>query len=239
MTASRTLAAAALLALGSLALSGCAGSADPGDAPDPGRTGSVGSEIEVEAGWLDGGRAIALVTHGSSTCLPVVTDVQLQPDGAVAVSLSDPDGATVCTRDYVPRAVLVGLPGGVDTTAELDVVVTYGDTGRGETDLDPYTGGAVEEFSPSAGWIDDDQFAVLTWGSSTCAPVVESAAATSPTEIALTFAAFPETQPCTSDMAPRVALATVTGVDDDQAVSVTLSGGGSEFATPVTIPISG
>jgi len=232
MTTSRAMAAAALLALGALTLAGCAGE-QTGAGSDPG-----GSEIEVDAGWVDGGRMIALVTQGSSTCVPTATDVTVAADGTLDVTLHDPEGDVVCTRDYVPRATLVGLPEGVDAGAQLDIVVTYGDAGRGEADLDAYAGAPVAEYSPSAGWIDDDQFAIVTWGSSSCAPVIESVDATSAAEVAVTFVTPAEDQVCTADMAGRVVLATVQGVEDDEA-TVTLTGGGPEFAQPVTIPIYG
>lgn len=233
MTISRVVVAAASLALGALALAGCAGQ---GPAGSGGTDATSGAEIEVEAGWLDGGRAIALVTQGSSTCVPTASEVALQADGTVAVTLEDPAGDAVCTRDLVPRATLVELPAGADPGAELAVVVTYGDA-RGETDLDAYTGDPVEEYAPSAGWVDDGQFAVLTWGSSSCAPVVESVEATSSSEVLVTFVTPPADQACTMDMAPRVVLATVEGVEDD-AATLTLIGGGPEFADGVTIPIS-
>ena len=40
------------------------------------------------------------------------------------------------------------------------------------------------------------------------------------------------------DMGPRIALVSVDGVDDDAAVTLTLTGG-SDFADPVTVPIEG
>lgn len=237
MSARRTLALFALIGAGALALAGCASSP-----ATPSSSGSgapvVGGELEeVDAGWLDGGRMVALVTQGSSTCVPTATDVTLQADGSVAVTLEDPAGNVACTRDYVPRASLVALPDGVNAGAELDLVVTYGEA-RGDTDLDAYSGAAVAEFSPSAGWIDDDQFAILTWGSSSCLPVVESVAADTASSATVVFAEPAADQVCTMDMAPRVTLAQVDGVDDDNA-TVTLTGGGAEFATPVTIPIAG
>lgn len=238
MSTRRTLALFALIGAGALALAGCA-SAGPAPASSGSGAGApvAGGELEVDAGWLDGGRMVALVTQGSSTCIPTASDVTLQADGSVAVTLEDLPADGACTRDYVPRASLVALPDGVDAGAELDLVVTYGDA-RGDTDLDAYDGAAVEEFSPSAGWIDDGQFAILTWGSSSCAPVVASVTADSATAATVAFVEPAADQVCTMDMAPRVTLAQVDGVDDDNA-TVTLTGGGVEFATPVTIPIAG
>ena len=68
--------------------------------------------------------------------------------------------------------------------------------------------------------------------------VVESVAADTASSATVVFAEPAADQVCTMDMAPRVTLAQVDGVDDDNA-TVTLTGGGAEFATPVTIPIAG
>jgi len=226
----RSLSAAALLAAGLLTLAGCAtGSAAPGGAPDAASE-SVG--LDVDAAWLAGGSLIALVTHGSSSCVPIAADATLD-DGVLVVTLEDPEAGTPCTRDLVPRATLVGVPEGVDATKELDIQVSYGDV-WGETDLDAYAGGAVEDYTPSAGWVDDDVFAILTWGSSSCAPQIESVDAEG-AEVTVTFATPDPATVCTMDMAPRVALAAVSGVDG--AATVTLTGG-FEFAEPVTIPIA-
>lgn len=225
MTSRRTLALLALLGAGALVLSGCAGDADsPADVPD-----DVSNELEVDAGWLDGGRMVALVTQGSSTCVPTASDVAVQADGSVAVTLVDPE-AQACTRDLVPRASLVQLP--EDVAGEVELVVTYGDL-RGDTDLDAYSGGDVAEFTPSAGWIDDDQLVVLTWGSSGCVPVVQDAAAEG-NQITVTFVDPPADQICTSDMAARATLVQIPGADDD-VVDLTLTGG--DFSTPVKLQI--
>lgn len=234
----RTASTLALLGAGMLLLAGCVGTTGsmtpPAATPGSGNESApVSSELEVDAGWLGGGALIALVTEGSSSCVPAASDVAVQADGSIAVTLTDPEGVP-CTRDLVPRASVVALPDGVDAGQDLDIVVTYGDA-RGETDLDAYTGGAVDEYTPSAGWVDDDMFAILTWGSSSCPPVVESVTVDGPAAVTVTFATPPADQVCTMDVAPRVTLVTADGADDDNAM-VTLTGG-PEFETAVTIPI--
>lgn len=189
---------------------------------------------DVEAAWLDGGRGVGLVTYGSSSCLPVVGE-PTYADGVLTVDISDPDGEA-CTRDLVPRGSYVGVPEGVDPTRELEIVVTgtYAD----DTDLDGLEGEIVvpEEFAPSAGWADDDMMLVLSWGSSTCPPVWESAEAAG-SEVLVSFAEPVSDQVCTADMAPRVTVVAVTGdVDDDAAVTAVLSGG--EFAD-IRVPVLG
>jgi hypothetical protein len=156
----------------------------------------------------------------------------------VTVELTDPD-ATACTRDYVPRASLVTLPAGVDPTTDLRVVVTG--TYAGEASLAGDAGlagipGGMTEYLPSAGWYDHGGFLVLSWGSSTCAPQLESAEATGTDEVTATFATPPADQVCTADMAPRVTVAEVADVKEGADVQVVLTGG--EF-DDVTIPIAG
>lgn len=133
--------------------------------------------------------------------MPTASDVTLQADGSVAVTLVDPPADTACTRDLAPRATAVQLPEGANGDDELQLVVTDGDF-RGDTDLDAYAGGPVEECTPSAGRVDDGLFALLTWGSSTCAPAVQDAAVSDGNQITVTFVDPPADKVCTADMAP-------------------------------------
>lgn len=245
--APRSLSLLALLGAGVLLFAGCAsGTAGAGagsDASD-GSASPTGSELEVEAGWLDGGRQIALVTWGSSGCVPTATDATVQPDGALAVTLDDGagDGAKACTADYAPRVTLVGVPEGVDPSKDLDLVVTDAHGSRGDTDIDGVAGlaaGGETDYAPSAGWIDDDLIAVLTWGSSSCAPQVETVEASDAKHVAVTFADLGD-RPCTMDMAPRATLVSVAGLGvDDDGTTLTLSGGDAQFATPVEVSVIG
>ena len=248
MTRPRLLLAFVVLGAGAAVLSGCATPAGSGGAAStapsasgsasesasPGASGGAAGTDDVEAAWLDGGRGVGLVTYGSSSCLPVIGE-PTYADGVLTVDISDPEGEA-CTRDLVPRGSYVGLPEGVDPTRELEIVVTgtYAD----DTDLDGLEGeiAVPEEFAPSAGWADDDMMLILSWGSSTCPPVLESAEAAG-TEVQVRFAEPVADQVCTADMAPRVTVVAVTGaVDDDAAVTAVLSGG--EFAD-IRLPVLG
>lgn len=237
---------AALVGLGAtllaaVVLTGCA-TGGPGAGPTPSATtdDSV-QDSDVSAAWLDDGRMVGVVTLGSSTCVPTAGDVAYA-DGVVEIELVEPEGAAVCTRDLVPRATIVALPEGIDPTQELEIRVT-GDGYAGDTDLDGVAGldpSGETDYLPSAGWADDDgQFVILSWGSSSCPPTLESAEVSSPTEVTVTFATPPADQVCTMDMAPRGAVAQVpddSALDDDTEVFAVLTGG--EFDN-VRVPIIG
>lgn len=229
----RLLPALAALALAGLALAGCATGDVEESAPpagDPaGQTMPEGSgDVEVDAAWLAGGSMIAVITYGSSTpgCQPTL-DGSVLDDGVLVVSLV-PAEESVCDGDLVPRGILVETPSGIDPADGLAVQVSVSDT-FAEATLAPYAGGEAEDYAPSAGWAGDDRIAILTWGSSSCAPAVEKTTVVSPTEVAVTFATPRADQVCTMDMAPRVAVATVTG---EVSRDATLSLGGITTGSP-------
>lgn len=221
-TPSRLVLAASTLFAAALLVAGCAGS--PGATPptssatpdDSASAPAPPAEDDIEAAWLDDGRMFAIVTWGSSTCVPVVDEVTA--DGQkVTVSLVDPpssDGEEkACTADLAARASVGGIPEGVDPTKDVEFVVTVGDV-TDDVDLDGNsaltgTPGSSTEYAPSAGWFDDDGAVLLTWGSSTCPPIVESVEEQQG-GATVTFAT--EDGVCTMDMVPR---ATVLGFGDD------------------------
>lgn len=226
----------ALLAAG--ALTGCAtGAASPGEESTPSATsrpdaGTSSSSSEIGAAWLDAGRAIAVVTRGSSTCVPVVSGEPDVSEGAVTITLGE-SARTDCTRDMAPRATLVGVKG-VDPTRSLEVTVQGAAEGR--TTLAPLAAAPSDtaEFSPSAGWVDGRSIAIVTYGSSGCPPTVESVTTTG-SDIAVQFATPPADQVCTMDIAPRVTLVDIGDDAPEGAASVVLSGGGVDATEPVTI----
>ena len=166
---------------------------------------------DIEAAWLDGGRMFAVVTWGSSTCVPAAGEVTA--DGqTVTVALDEGDTDQACTDDLVPRASLATLPDGVDPTKDVELIVTLGDF-TDDVDLDGSAAVAAgaAEYEPSAGWFDDEGIVLLTWGSSTCAPIVENVEADARTAT-VTFAT--EDRMCTMDMAPRATIISVGDLDD-------------------------
>jgi|EndMetStandDraft_8_1072994.scaffolds.fasta_scaffold00338_5 hypothetical protein len=238
MTSRRLLALPAVLLLAAGALAGCA--SNPAAAPSATPTTSDGTEVEIDAAWLDDGRIIGLVTTGSSTCVPAADEATLEADGSLAVTLVEPDADTACTRDLVPRVTLVEVPEGVDPSQDLAITVT-GDGYSGSTDLegvDGLVGGGMTDYLPSAGWTDTDgQFVLLTWGSSSCVPVISDVVASGPAEVTVTFETPAADQVCTMDMAPRATVAFVEGLEEDSDVSLVLAGS-PEFDN-VRVPIYG
>lgn len=223
----RLLAVSAALGLAVLGLTACA-------TPSPQSTGTPNvsdpDDIDLDAAWLDDGRAVGIVTRGSSTCIPrAETATYDAATSTLTVELTDPDGQP-CTRDLVARASLVMLPEGIDPTRDLEIVVTG--TYAGDTDLDGDPGltgtpGGTTEYLSSAGWFDDEGFLILSWGSSSCVPVLEKTEVTGASEITATFATPAADQPCTMDMAPRVIVANVTGIEDEPDVQLILTDGES------------
>ncbi|MFB7251338.1 hypothetical protein [Microbacterium sp. NPDC056234] len=230
---------AGLVAVGMLAV-GCAGTpagTSPTSSSGPERSSSPAPEPEdgFEAAWLDDGRMFAVVSWGSSTCIPQVEEATASGQ-QVTVSLVDVDADAVCTADFAPRASVGAFPEGVDPTKEVELIVTYKDaTDDVDLDGDPaFTGipGTSTEYTPSAGWFDDESLVLLTWGSSSCPPIVESVEGSGATGT-VTFAADEE-KACTMDMAPR---ATIIAFEDDQVeddgFQLTLVGANLDATIPV------
>jgi len=234
---------AVALAAAGLLLVGCAAGGDDSaptstddDAATSGPSTAPDDDQDLDAAWLDGGRMFAIVSWGSSTCIPAVDTISA--DGqTVSLSLVDVGEAdTACTADFAPRASVAALPDGVDPTQDVEFRVTIGDD-TDDVDLDGADGlGSSEEFAASAGWFDDDGIVLLTWGSSTCAPVVQDVAVATG-GATVTFAE--QDGVCTMDMAPR---ATIIGVpddddddadDDDAPYTLTLVGGGLDGTVEV------
>lgn len=238
-SARRLLALPIALVLAGGALAGCATPAASAPSASP-TTGGDSTEAEVDAAWLDDGRIIGLVTTGSSSCVPAADEATLQADGSLAVTLVEPDAETACTSDLAPRVTLVEVPEGVDPSENLAITVS-GDGYSASTELEGVeglAGGGMTDYLPSAGWTETEgQFVLLTWGSSSCPPVIAEVAASAPAEVTVTLETPAADQVCTMDMAPRATVAYVDGLEEDRDVSLVLAGS-PEFDN-VRIPIYG
>ncbi|UNK70379.1 hypothetical protein [Microbacterium sp. H1-D42] len=229
MTSSRLRLALSALAIAGAALlvAGCTatpGAVAPTSKADGGKTttppGADPNLNEVEAAWLDGGRGIAVVTWGSSTCVPVVESVQA--DGQT-ISVTLVNGTEkACTGDLVPRAAFVGVPDGVDVTKEVELAVAYG-ARSADVDVDGLAEApqGSSEQTPSAGWFEDGGIALLTWGSSTCPPII-SDLEQSDAGATVTFKSTDRV--CTMDLAPRVTTILLPKEHEDGPFELTLVG---------------
>lgn len=237
---SPTRIAAALSALAAVVLfAGCTigpGSTSPQSTSLPSSTPAAEEDFdEMDGALVDDGRMFAVVTWGSSTCVPRVDSVTAEGQ-TLQVVLVDSDADQVCTQDMAQRASIGGLPAGVDPTQEITLQVTYGDV----SDDVEISGAAVTgvpgdptEYQPSAGWFDDDALVLLTWGSSGCPPVIASVEG-SGNAGTVEFTTI-EGQMCTMDMAPRATIVAFgDGTVDDGEFTLTLSGGNLDGT--VTVP---
>lgn len=236
----RPLASVIGVAAAALLIAGCTagpGAQTPTSSPAP-SAGDVDDRNDVEGALLDNGRMFAVITVGSSTCVPQVDEVTAQGQ-TVTVTLVDPEGDSPkpCTKDLAPRASLGELPEGVDPKTDITLNVTYGDiVDDVDLDGDPAatgTPGTSTEYLPSAGWFDDGGLVLLTWGSSTCLPVIESLEGSGNAGTA-TFVTD-DTQVCTMDMVPRATMLSFgdDAVEDDGPFTLTLVGGGLDGTVEV------
>lgn len=239
---SRVAALLAGLAAVVVISAGCAGTpADttPTSSGEPQQSSAPAPQTDddFDAAWLDDGRMFAVVTMGSSTCIPQVDEVTASGQQVTVSLVNVVDAYDFCTADLAPRASVGAFPEGIDPTEDVELVVTYdGVTDDADLDGDPeLTGipGTSTEYTPSAGWFDDESLVLLSWGSSSCPPIVESVEGSGATGT-VTFAADEEGKQCTMDMAPRATIVAFPddGVEDD-GFQLTLVGANLDTTIPV------
>lgn len=224
----RASSAVAALAAVALLATACAGTPGSG-APTSSRTPSEGSTppiadgvSEVEVAWLDGGRAIAVLTWGSSSCAPTLGDV-VKAEQGIRVTLAA-SGEKACTDDLAPRALMVPVPEGVDVTSDVEVEIVHGQrTDTADLHALAEAPQGQTEYQPSASWYDDGGIVLLTWGSSSCPPVVNDVQTT---DAGATVTLQDIDRPCTMDLAPRLTPLSIPEAHDDGPFELTLVGGG-------------
>jgi len=69
----------------------------------------------------------------------------------------------------------------------------------------------IDSGEPVAGWIDDEQFGVITYGSGSCYPEATAIEATGPAAVRIDFDMPPEDAICTADFAPTTHHFTLPG----------------------------
>ncbi|BDV29558.1 hypothetical protein [Microbacterium terricola] len=230
--------AAASLVLSIIALVSACATGVPGSGSGTGLVApseGVGESAELDAAWLDDGRMIGLVTWGSSTCVPTVDGVSAEGQ-IVRVALIDAE-ADACTADMAARVTLITTPESLDVGKDVTIAVSGAIESSDELEGDAALAGpgGMTDNLPSAGWA-DDLIVILSWGSSTCVPVLEKIEATGAAELTATFAEVPDDQVCTMDIGPRALVSDAPELEeDDDAFLVML---GDEFDN-VRVPILG
>lgn len=236
----RPLLIGSVLAVAAL-LTGCAtNTAAPGEAPQSPTptpteptlsdewTAPPPSLENASVVWLDGGKALGVVTWGSGSrsCYPVVQDVTVANQD-INVVLAGPTVEGVCTQDLREQLILVGLPEGVDSKAAATVTLTTAEetqevalSARPADAPDTPAGERSATLTPLG-------VVLISYGSSSCPPVVDTIDGTT-----VTFSAIE--QACTMDYSPRATLLDIT----DAAVGtelnlVSLDGA----ADPVTVTV--
>ncbi len=229
-----TAAIAAALMLG---LAGCAsdqnsGASDGSKGSDGSTTKPVEPSTDPTGAWINNGRGIALVSWGSSStaCTPAATDITA--DGQkITVKLAEPRADAMCTRDFVPRASYIEVPEGVDVAedvkvsfsgAELDGEFTL--AGSSEVAKAREEAGDSLGGDASAGWFAPNGIVLLTWGSSSCPPIVSDIVERA--EGATVEFKTDDSLICTLDLAPRLTMIGLADpVENQQGYTLTLQGG--------------
>lgn len=208
----RLLALASLAAAGVLVLSGCSAPGSPQPDHTAGESSAPTETPDLGVAWLAGGTAIALQTFGSGSrdCYPQVGEVAVNGSD-VTVQLNPLPAEQICTMDYRPQLSFVALGSQPDTKKDVTVKVEFTETGTTFTAgvlpaIEVAADASVE--GPSAGWINQNAIALLTYGSGSvdCWPTVKSVSAPDAAQGVLTveLAESTHTGPCTADYRPQV-----------------------------------
>ncbi len=86
---------------------------------------------QILAGWVDEGESFAVVTWGSSTCVPTADTIQVTGSDSVTVVFA-PSENEVCTADMAPSTHTLALPEGV-TDRPVELTVTLSEFDRSES----------------------------------------------------------------------------------------------------------
>jgi hypothetical protein len=92
----------------------------------PGLTPGTGLEGgQPSAGWADA-QTLALLTWGSSSCPPELSDAVVSAPGEVTLTFAAPEPDRICTADMAPRVTVVPVSGAAPGTAYQAVLVSEG-----------------------------------------------------------------------------------------------------------------
>lgn len=86
---------------------------------------------QILAGWVEDGKKFAVVTWGSSTCVPVADTIQVTGADSLELVFA-PSPNKVCTMDMAPSTHTLELPAGV-TERPIALTVTMSEFDRSES----------------------------------------------------------------------------------------------------------
>lgn len=241
-----SISAAALAVALATVLTGCAtlsAGSSPSDSPaaSTGTSGEAPSDQENSpidtnpaAGWLDSGSAVGLITYGSGSCPPIVGDVTAEGQTVNVEFVVEEN--QVCTMDLRPRATYIPIPASVDRASDATLHITDGENVfdvavPGAPDL---TVSTAPSQKPAAARVGERDIVLLTWGSSSCTPEIETVDQTDPASTVITFIA-PDGA-CTRDLAPRLTMFDGNGTADGATITLQGLDGATE---PVTLTLEG
>lgn len=210
----RLLALASLAAASALVLSGCSNAAAPQDTPTPTETDTASEAPDLGVAWLAGGNAIALETFGSGSrdCYPNIGGFGVNGN-EITVRIDPLPADQICTMDYRAQLSLIDLEASIselNTKKDVVVKVEYSDAGKTfEAGVLPaITVDAAQKTAPSAGWIDQNLIALLTYGTGTvdCWPIFAGTTAPNAAQgvLDVAFESSTHTGACTADFRPQL-----------------------------------
>ena len=216
-------------------LSGCAASAGTSPASESTSDPDVSDATYApRAAWLDA-TSFVLKTWGDA-CAPQIGDL-VAGEQSLEIVLVDGAGE-VCAAVQTAHGVYLGLPAGFDSSRPVELTVTAVGGEKTELTLPALAAGEIipaDRMSPqipAAAWIAAHELAILTWGSSTCAPASGTLQSVSTREGIIRLEPS-SNEVCTMDLVPQLTFVPSEGVDAD--VELTLEGYVEDDGAPVVV----
>ncbi|MFK3678816.1 hypothetical protein ACI2IP_13875 [Microbacterium sp. NPDC090218] len=204
------------------ALTGCATTAGSSAAPDSTVAPIAADESSSpRAAWLDPS-SFVLKTWGDA-CAPQIGDLVAGDQTLEIVLVRGED--EVCASVLTAHGTYIGLPAGFDSTRSVELTVTVEGGESTELTLPGLADGEIQPADrpaaqvPAAAWVEDDELAVLTWGSSTCMPGSGELEAVSGVEGVVRLYSHTGTI-CTRDLVPQITFVPATGVAEDAVLTL-------------------
>ena len=223
---SPVLRALSVIALGGAlltsALAGCATTAGSSATPKSTAGPSLSDGTSApQAAWLDA-TAFVLKTSGDA-CPPQIGDLIAGEQSLEIVLVDGPDEA--CAAVQTAHGTYIGLPAAFDSSRPVELTVTQAGGEKTELMLPGLADGQLIPAdrmmaqTPAMALIDDDEIAVLTWGSSTCMPGSGTLKSLGGTEGSVQLHSHTDTI-CTMDLVPQITFVSAPDVQADAALTL-------------------